>query len=125
MKFFNATPHDIHVYNNGTESDPTTYNRSGHILRIGELPTSIRMVDDVPCTNPPVFDKPDLTMPENFDRSNYDGIIVAALVARYFYERGVFEIWGLPIYSPNTGPKYAVRSETGQIKGCTALIKWE
>ncbi len=137
FKFFNATPHDLHIYPDGDlEKTPITIPKSGIAPRMTSTEqVKVEVVDGIPVYTAAEFTGIDIT---DFKQCGphvercathlcahvppHRGMIVARYVAQHMKTTG-FE-WPGGIYSVDAGPASAVRSTEGKLMGVQRLEVW-
>jgi hypothetical protein len=134
VSLYNATPHDIHVITS-EGGERVTFVKSGPELRLD--PGEQALVDVIPAQNdddskeilipvaePPVFKGIIGSLPED-TATRFTGVLVSSLVGEYLQTHSVPEAWRtLAFYSPDMGPKYAVRDAKGNPSATRRLLQW-
>jgi hypothetical protein len=124
---FNAMPHDLNI--RMPDGSMRTVDKQDAVLRLAEAPAQTLQTSPVDVIAPPVYTGLELTVkgaPADLSAiPNGAHLLVSALVGDYVRANGLpSELAACTVFSPATGPAYAVRTSTGGIIGTKALVQY-
>lgn len=126
-RVYNAMPHALAIQM--PDGSMHTVAKTSGVLRLSEADAQSLQTEPAAVIAPPVYTGVELLVdnePASLNQVPHDAcLLVSALVGEYVRTNGLpAELVGCTVFSPATGPAYAVRSSTGAIIGTKALVRY-
>jgi len=124
---YNAMPHDLNIQM--PDGSMYTVSKQDAVLRLTEAPAQVLQTTPVDIIAPPVYTGVELTVrgatADLLAIPRGAHLLVSSLVGEYVRTNGLpVELATCAVFSPATGPAYAVRTSAGGIAGTKALVRY-